>query len=59
MTNIIDDICEDGPVLSPETARPKGVSEATVQRCISMLSPYWSDEQLDQVVEMFQAHGLL
>ena len=40
-------------------ARPKGISKATVQRCISKLSPYWSDEQLDQVVEMFQAHGLL
>ena len=35
------------------------VSKATVQRCISKLSPYWSDEQLDQVVEMFQSHGLL
>ena len=46
-------------VLSAEMARPKGVSKATIQRCISKLSPYWSDEQLDQVVEMFQAHGLL
>ena len=59
MANILDDICEDGPVLSPKMARPKGVSKATVQRCISQLSPYWSDEQLDQVVEMFQAHGLI
>ena len=59
MANILDDICEDGPVLSAEMTRPKGVSKATVQRCISKLSPYWSDEQLDQVVEMFQAHGLL
>ena len=59
MTNILDDICEDGPVLSAEMARPKGVSKATVQRWISKLSPYWSDEQLDQVVEMFQTHGLL
>ena len=36
MANILDDICEDGPVLSPEMARPKGVSKATVQRCISL-----------------------
>ena len=59
MANILDEICENGPVLSPEMARPKGVSKATVQRCISKLSAYWTDEQLDQVVEMFKAHGLL
>ena len=59
MANILDQICENGPVLSPEMARPKGVSKATVQRCISKLSAYWTDEQLDQVVEMFKAHGLL
>ena len=40
-------------------ARPKGVTKATVQQCISKLSAYWTDEQLDQVVEMFKAHGLL
>ena len=57
--NLLDEIVDEGPVLSPELARPKGVSKATVQRCISKLSPYWSDEQLDQVVEMFKAHGLL
>ena len=34
MANILDDICEDGPVLTAEMARPKGVSKATVQRCI-------------------------
>ena len=44
---------------SAELARPKGISKASDQRCISKLSSYWSDEQLDQVVEMFQAHGLL
>ena len=52
MANILVDICEDSPVLSPELARPKGVSKATVQRCISKLSPHWTDEQLDQVVEL-------
>ena len=35
------------------------IRKATVQKCISRLSPYWSDEQLDQVVEMFQSHGFL
>ena len=59
MANILDEICENGPVLSPAMARPKGVTKATVQRCISKLSAYWTDEQLDQVVEMFKAHGLL
>ena len=56
---LLDNIVDDGTVLTSELARPKGVSKATVQRCISKLSPYWSDEQLDQVVEMFQTHGLL
>ena len=59
MANILDDICEPGPLLTPETIKPPNISKATIQRCISKLSPYWSDEQLDQVVEMFQANGLL
>ncbi len=59
MVNILDDICEGGPVLSAEMARPKGVSKATVQRCISKLTPYWDDEQLEAVVSMFKANGLL
>ena len=59
MAHILDDICEYGPVLTAEMARPKGVSKATVQRCISKLSPFWSDEQLEAVVSMFKAHGLL
>ena len=59
MVNILDDICEDGRVLSAEMARPKGVSKATVQRCISKLSSNWDDGQLDAVVSMFKAHGLL
>ena len=48
-----------GPLVTDELTTPKGVSKATVQRCISKLSPYWTDEQLDQVVELFQSHGLL
>ena len=59
MANILDDICEDGPVLSAEMARPKGVSKRQVERCISKLPQHWTDEQLDQVVEIFQSHGLL
>ena len=55
MANILDDICEDGPVLSAEMARPKGVSKATVHRCIIKLSPHWDDEQLEAVVSMFKA----
>ena len=58
MPNVLDFV-EPGPLLSDEVLKPPIVSKATVQRCISKLSPYWSDEQLDQVVEMFQAHGLL
>ena len=58
MANVLDFV-EPGPLLSDEVVKPPIVSKATVQRCISKLSPYWSDEQLDQVVEMFQAHGLL
>ena len=59
MANILDDICEDGPILLPRLFQPKGITKRQVERCISKLSPYWTDEQLDQVVEMFQAHGLL
>ena len=58
MPNVLDFV-EPGPLLSDEVLKPPIVSKATVQRSISKLSPYWSDEQLDQVVEMFQAHGLL
>ena len=59
MANILDDICEPGPLLTPEAIKPPNISKATIQQCISKLPPYWSDEQLDQVVEVFQAHGLL
>ena len=58
MPNVLDFV-ESGPLLIDEVLNPPTVTKATVQRCISKLSPYWTDEQLDQVVEMFQAHGLL
>ena len=57
--SLIKDICDDGPVLSPRLSQPKGITKRQVERCIHELSERWSDEQLDQVVEMFQAHGLL
>ena len=58
MANVLDFV-EPGPLLRPEVTKAPNISNATVQRSISKLSPYWTDEQLDQVVEMFQAHGLL
>ena len=58
MANVLDFV-EPGPLLSDEVVKPPIVSKATVQRCISKLSPHWIGEQLDQVVEMFKAHGLL
>ena len=57
--NLLGDIVDDGPVLSPELARPKGITKRQVERCIHELSEHWSDEQLNDVIDMFQAHGLL
>ena len=59
MANILDEICEDGPVLSPRLSLPKGITKRQVERCIHQLSPNWDDEQLEAVVSMFKAHGLL
>lgn len=59
MANLLDDICDDGPVLSAPLSRPKGITKRQVERCISELSEHWSDEELNDVVDMFQAHGLL
>ena len=59
MTNILDDICESGPLLTPEAVKPPNISKATVQRCISKLSPHWDDEQLEAVVKVFKENGLL
>ena len=55
----VPDFVEPGPLLSDEVVKPPIISKVTVQRCISKLSPHWTDEQLDQVVELFKAHGLL
>ena len=56
---LLDDIVDDGPVLSPRLSRPKGITKRQVERCIHELSEHWSDEQLNDVIDMFQAHGLL
>ena len=58
MANVLDFV-EPGPLLSDEVVKPPIVSKATVQRCISKLSPYWTDEQLNDVVAMFQTTDLL
>ena len=57
--NLLDDICEPGPLLTPEAVKPPNISKATIQRCISKLSAHWTPEQHDAVMEMFQTHGLL
>ena len=59
MANILDDICEPGPLLTPEAVKAPNISKATIQRRINKLSPYWSDEQLEAVVSMFKAHCML
>lgn len=58
MANVLDFV-EPGPLLSDEVVKPPTVSKATIQRCISKLSPHWDDEQLEAVVSMFKALGLL
>ena len=58
MANVLDFV-EPGPLLSDEVVKPPIVSKAIVQRCIIKLPPYWTDEQLDQVVGMFRQHCML
>ena len=38
---------------------PDRISKRQVERCIHQLSPHWDDAQLEAVVSMFKAHGLL
>ena len=59
MANLLDGICDDGPVLSPRLSRPKGITKRQVERYIHQLSPRWDDEHLEAVVSMFKEHGLL
>ena len=57
--SLIKDICDDGPVLSPRLSQPTGITKRQVERCIHQLAQHWDDEQLEAVVSMFKAHGLL
>jgi len=41
------DCVDEGPVLSPELARPKNITKAQIQHCISKLSSHWDDEYLE------------
>ena len=50
MANVLDFV-EPGPLLNDEVVKPPIVSKATVQRCISKLSPHWTDEQLEALTE--------
>ena len=56
--SLINDICDDGPVLSAPLSRPKGITKRQVERCIHELSEHWSDEQLNDVIDMLQARAI-
>ena len=58
MANVID-FCEPGPLLNDEVLKPPTVSKANVKRCIAALADHWTPHQFEEVVEMFQTHGLL
>ena len=45
--------------MTTQTENKICIRKAADQLCISKLSPDWTDEQLGQMVEMFQAHGLV
>ena len=56
--NLLDDICEPGPLLTPEAVKaPMSTSHDSAVH--QEAEPVLDDEQLNQVVEIFQAHGLL
>ena len=57
--SLLDYIVDEDPVLSPRLSRPKGITKRQVERCISELSEHWSDQELNDVIDMFQSHGLL
>ena len=57
--SLIKEICDDGSVLSASLSRPKGITKRQVERCIHELSEHWSDQELNDVIDMFQTHGLL
>ena len=59
MPNILYGCADEGPLLTPALSKPKTITKAQIQRCISKLSPHWDDDQLKAVVSMFKVHGLL
>ena len=59
MSNILDGCVEDGPLLTPALSKPKNITKAQIHSCISKLAPHWDDDQLEAVVSIFKAHGLL
>ena len=52
--NLLDEIVDNGPVLSPELARPKSITKRQVERCLNQLSPHWDDEQLRSVAFLLE-----
>ena len=59
MTNILDGCAEEGPLLTPALSKPKTITKAQIQRCISKLSPHWTDEQLAAAVAIFKESDLI
>ena len=59
MPNVLDGLTEEGPLMTPALSKPKTITKAQIQRCISKLSPHWDDDQREAVVSMFKVHGLL
>ena len=57
-THILSHV-EPGTLLTPDAVKASNISKATIHPYISNLSPHWDDEQLEAVVSMFKAHGLL
>ena len=41
------------------TFLPIAITKRQVERCIHELSEHWSDQELNDVIDMFQTHGLL
>ena len=48
-----DGCAEEGHLLTPALSKPKTITKAQIQRCISKLSPHWDDDQLEAVVSLF------
>ena len=55
MPNVLDGCAEEGPLLTPALLKPKTITKAQIQRCISKLSPRLDDAQREAVVSMFKA----